>query len=674
MVSATSGVFATPFSSRATQRVAELQDLLQPMLEELAANEGYERTFVILTSEDKTEVVGAFGVNVPYDLLEPTPDGTDRPRLFTTALTEGRMIRVEDVLRDPQIPESLRARFVNHNMLSFAVVPLQPVSGVLYACPREKLSDAQVNRLLPYAGKLIASLEGQQTARRLEESGLQQASTKEWLNWMINSMQDPVLLSDESNNLILQNIAAERVFKTRPDDSEGKRRAIELNSFLLSAVLSSFALDGGIISGRELTLVDPIEGTELLYEVICQPATNLVTGERGLVSVLKNVTDLRHAADEVRRSLEAAARTDEEIRSERDRLNLILAHVADPIVVTDVSSEIILMNPSAERLLQSPGTSQSDRLAYATNDAKLTSFLSRLGLEAAPVLQGELQLVEPRSGETLTMSLTATEVRDELGQVAAVVSVLHDLTKLRELERRTLEQQLFESEKLAAVGRLAAAIAHEINNPLEAIKNSLHVVVSSTPKDDPNLQFLQIADKETQRVSGIIRQMLGLYRPGSTPSPTDVNLVIKDVLALLERQLKQHGVNLTSHLDDRLPQLTASSDPLKQVFLNLLLNAESAVERGGEVDISSRLSNEEDPEFLSNDFVLVQVRDNGKGIAPEHLHQIFDPFFSTKTEQKGTGIGLWVSLSIVKQHGGQLLVKSTPGKGALFTVALPIGS
>lgn len=172
------------------------------------------------------------------------------------------------------------------------------------------------------------------------------------------------------------------------------------------------------------------------------------------------------------------------------------------------------------------------------------------------------------------MSATATEVRDALGQVTAVVTVLHDLTTVRELERRTVEHQLAESEKLAAT------VAHEINNPLEAIKNALYLLVTRTPEDDPNRAFLEIASRETERVSTIIRQMLGFYRRTPRRQPVDVNHLLREVAALLERQLRRHRVTLTLQLSSHLPPVTGSGDQLKQLVLNLFLNAQEAMPAG----------------------------------------------------------------------------------------------
>src|SRR3984893_8503959 len=210
-----------------------------------------------------------------------------------------------------------------------------------------------------------------------------------------------------------------------------------------------------------------------------------------------------------------------------------------------------------------------------TNEAKFTSFVSQLRLDPAQGMVGELVLTDPESQEPLTLSVTSTEVRDELGAVAATVSVMQDVSRLRELERRRLEQILFDSEKLAATGRLAASIAHEINNPLEAIKNALYLLTHKIPADDPNAKFLEIATKETDRVSRILRQMLGFYRPPKM-EPTNINNLIEESEALIEKHLRQYRVRLENDLDASLPPVIASSDQIKQVLLNLMLNAQQA--------------------------------------------------------------------------------------------------
>jgi two-component system NtrC family sensor kinase len=268
--------------------------------------------------------------------------------------------------------------------------------------------------------------------------------------------------------------------------------------------------------------------------------------------------------------------------------------------------------------------------------------------------------------------VTSGAIFDALGQVQAVVSVLHDLTRLRELEWRRVEQQLFESEKLAATGRLAASIAHEINNPLEAIKNSLYLLVTRTLPDSPNYRFLEIANKETQRVSGIIKQMLGFYRPSVDRQPADINQIVRDVVELLEKVLQQSGIRVHLDLAPGIPPVLAAGDQLRQVFMNLIINGQQAMGRDGDLTITTSVAETDDTAYVSRRSVVVSFRDTGAGINPEHLDHIFEPFFTTKTEGKGTGLGLWVSAGIIEDHGGQIKVRSRVGRGTTFTIFLPL--
>jgi two-component system NtrC family sensor kinase len=268
------------------------------------------------------------------------------------------------------------------------------------------------------------------------------------------------------------------------------------------------------------------------------------------------------------------------------------------------------------------------------------------------------------------MEITATEVRDSHGAVVAIVSAMQEIGRLRELERRRLQQVLFETEKLAATGRLAASIAHEINNPLEAVQNSLYLLGGAVKNDAPEHKYLEIARNETQRMSRILRQMLGFYRPGTDLALVSVNVIIEDAEALVAKRLRQAKITIVRDLGPDLPQIRASADQIKQVLLNLFLNAAEAMPEGGTLTVTTRYAgpNERDMPF---DCVRIEVRDTGLGIDDETQARIFDAFFSTKT-QKGTGLGLWVSHGIVQGHGGAMKVRSRVGEGTTFTIVLPV--
>ena len=353
----------------------------------------------------------------------------------------------------------------------------------------------------------------------------------------------------------------------------------------------------------------------------------------------------------------------------------MLRNVPNPIIVIDNADQIISMNAAAGRLF---GTRRGIVAADGTgqvalrNDAKFSSFLAQLSLDQAERRSGELTLVDPETREELIMQVTANEVRDAVGATIATVSVMQDIGRLRELERRRLEQALFDSEKLAATGRLAASIAHEINNPLEAIQNALYLLVNTIPAEDPNAKFLNIAMKETERMSRILRQMLGFYRPAASMSPTDLNALIEEAESLIAKRLRDRSVRVEKALDPTLPRVVASPDQMKQVILNLLLNAAEAMPQGGVITVRSQAHHDADAAFLRADAVRILISDTGAGIAEEHLEHIFEPFFSTKGE-KGTGLGLWVTSGIVQSHGGALQVRSRQGVGTTFSITLPIG-
>jgi len=536
--------------------------------------------------------------------------------------------------------------------------------GVLYvSAPQETLEGPRFTILKRFADRVgvVASLALQQD--RLTSSIGKLQRERQWIESIMKSVADPIVLTDLDNEILLQNRRAEELFSGSANAGEGKRRALKMNDLLFSAYLSSATVSSSEVIQRDITLVDPLEGSDIHFEVISTPAVNARGEPLGLVSIFRDVTDLREANEELARNFEKLQQAESESRRERDRLDLIIENVGHPIVVCDSSGNFILFNRRAELLFQENDSFRPvAAAAIRTNAVKLTSFISGLASASDTGRQAEIELIDPDGGRSLPMEITAREVLDATGQVTAVVSILHDLTEIRELERRRVEQQLFESEKLAAIGRLAASIAHEVNNPLEAIKNALYLMQSG-PEGDQNARFLEIARKETERVSHIIRQMLGFARRSGEVDWVDVNQLLEETLVLLEKKLKQVKIRVVRTLDPDLPKIRARADQMRQVLLNLLINAQQAIVGEGEIRVAtSRLHQALQPS------ILVQISDSGVGIAEDDLNRIFEPFFSTG--KKGTGLGLWVTHDIVRQHGGRIDVTSEQGRGTTFNIVL----
>jgi two-component system NtrC family sensor kinase len=256
--------------------------------------------------------------------------------------------------------------------------------------------------------------------------------------------------------------------------------------------------------------------------------------------------------------------------------------------------------------------------------------------------------------------------RELLARVGAMLRIRHMELELRQ-RNRALERsqaQLVQAEKMAAVGRLAASIAHEINNPLQAIHNSLYLTLRPTLPEEKRTYYLMMAQEEVERLIDIVRRLLEFYRPSrGKPAVTDVNHVIENVLALMNKRLQHGRVTVVPRLAPELPSLRVVPDQLAQVFLNIVINAVEAMSEGGILMITTRLAD-------NGKWVQIAFRDNGPGMDAETKASIFEPFFTTKGT--GTGLGLAISYGIIERHGGRIQVDSTPGNGSIFAVYLPV--
>lgn len=230
---------------------------------------------------------------------------------------------------------------------------------------------------------------------------------------------------------------------------------------------------------------------------------------------------------------------------------------------------------------------------------------------------------------------------------------------------RATQAELVKSERLAATGKLTAQLSHEINNPIHNVQSCLQTALRRIGPDSGDRELLEVALDEVQRLGKLTHQMLDVYRTSMVEElrvPTSLNDVIRDVLASSSQVLTTHGVAIQTNLQENLPFLLGNADKLKQVVLNLVINAKDAMAGGGRLEITTTGGDGK---------ITLIVEDSGIGIPPEHIHRIFDAFFTTKGSVSGVGLGLSVTYGIVQQHGGTISVRSTPGDGTTFEIVFP---
>jgi two-component system, NtrC family, sensor kinase len=252
-------------------------------------------------------------------------------------------------------------------------------------------------------------------------------------------------------------------------------------------------------------------------------------------------------------------------------------------------------------------------------------------------------------------------VFDENGEIQSVIRYSRDITR-----QKKVEQRIQHTEKLVAVGQLAAGVAHEINNPLGIMLCYLDLLKRQLTDYPQGLKDLYTVEKQTLNCKRIITDLLQFARgEESEKEPVDINSLIIDVAGIFNHQFKKQKVRLNLHLDEQLAEICLDADKFKQVMVNLLMNALQALDGPGEVRIST--------DYLQKrKSVRIVVADNGPGMAAEIRDKIFDPFFSTKKTGESTGLGLSVSYGIIKEHGGEIFVLSEPGKGAQFVIVIPV--
>lgn len=294
--------------------------------------------------------------------------------------------------------------------------------------------------------------------------------------------------------------------------------------------------------------------------------------------------------------------------------------------------------------------------------------------ENAGILIGT-ELLNPQTKKTWKIvSAIAENLLMEDNPTLQLQEALQDLDNLQqELQARVSAQQAAESRliqttKLAAVGEMAAGVAHELNNPLTTVVGFSELVLESLPADSPQHADMVVVLKEACRARDVVRRLLDFSRQSETRRmKADLNELIRDVLSLMQHMFHINGVSISTVFDEKLPWVFIDRNQMKQVFLNLFHNALNAMPEGGELSVESRKTTR-----YGSPFASVGIKDSGTGISSDNLSRIFEPFFTTRAGQGGTGLGLSVTYGIISEHDGAIEVESNPGKGSTFTVFLPL--
>jgi len=651
-------------------------------------------------------LVGIAGYGVmPSRLADFSIDLEEREHPLVAALRGSQPVVFDPEATGREHPRGLQPGDESALFLAAPLVGTEPKSelhpGVIVATPISPATARSVRWIAAVLGRRIARLltlhaflDNQQRLRR--ERAL--------LYSIINNVSDPIMLTDTEGRLLIANARAEALFATTDEESEGRRRAVAMNNMLFSAALSQRALDeGGEPSRRELLLVDPNEGSDLLFELMSAAANDPREGT-GVVSILRNVSDLRRATEEIEENYRKLRVAEANVRAERDRLDLIIDSVADPILVTDPTGNIVLMNAPAERLFTVP-ESPTDAAARAVraNDAHFSSFVSNLFLAGTELRwRGEFGLVDPASGNAVPFEAISGKILSEHGEVTAVVTILHDRAeaiekaKLYEQVKRAsveleekvheataelvrqnelLRRQRIELEQASALKtQFLANMSHEFRTPLNAILGYTSMLLQgiSGELSPSQKKSLSRVDSNAHHLLSIINDILDISRIEAGRMPLHLSEfrladLIAEVIAESEPLIARTRLEVSTRVPPSLPPSRSDRPKVKQIVLNLLTNALKFTPSGS---VSIEVTHDE-----ARDRIAISVRDTGIGIADGDQKKVFEDFQqvdnSPTREYGGTGLGLSICRRLALMLGGEIRLQSRVGVGSTFTFEFP---
>jgi PAS domain S-box-containing protein len=453
---------------------------------------------------------------------------------------------------------------------------------------------------------------------------------------IVDCSDDPIISKRLDGTIMSWNAAATRVFGYEPSEIIGK---------------SILTLIPPELQYEETEIIRKLRAGERIdhYETVRMRKN----GERFPISV--TISPIRDQAGNIVAASKIAHDISERRRADETRYRLAaLVDSADDAIVSKTLNGIVTSwNKAAEKLFGYTADEMCGQSILRIIPANLHYEEDEIlrKLRAGQRIEHYETTRQRKDGELIQVSVTISPIIDETGKVIGASKIARDIS-----DKRRVEQMLIQSEKLAATGRMAAAIAHEINNPLESLINVIFLARQQSAPESRISQLLLTAEQELERVSHIARQTLGYYKDTGAPRDVHIHELLENVLTVYNSKMLSMGIAVDSRFND-LHKICVSRGEILQVFSNVIANGIDAMKQGGILTITTRNVFSTD-----QDGVEIVIRDTGTGIAQENLPRVFEPFFTTKGIL-GTGIGLWVAKQLITRRGGQITIASSTTSG-----------
>lgn len=513
------------------------------------------------------------------------------------------------------------------------------------------------------ANSFNAMTESMLASQRMSEEA------RAWLESVLVSMSEGLIILDQHKNVVMANRAAGVLLDQNADRIIGRPAAAMLGADLFDRITPLFrkgepthCLQGELVLQSEAGRMIPI-----LYSAVCVPEIHAV------VCVLRDIQERKRVELELKRlNNELEQRVAErtlEVRASELKYRILFENMAEAIFVLQ-NERILFWNPALQKMLKcSAGELFAVSMADLVHADDLRAFLDLMArAEAArePVSYDGLRL-QTNTSETRWVDVSCVSIQWDADR--ALLFFAQDVT-----ERRMLQMQLFQAQKLEAIGTLAGGIAHDFNNILTGVLGYVSMLLVSKSPEHPDYDRLQKIEKQTDSARNLTRQLLGFSRGGKYEIKAyDLNAIVRHAIDILGRTSREIEIILS--LADEGCYIDADRGQVEQVLLNLFVNATQAMPHGGELAVSTGIRELSAAEAMQDLpagwYVEVVVRDTGIGMDETVLSHIFEPFYTTKDRGEGTGLGLASAYGIIKNHGGKIFVESEVGEGSTFRCLFP---